>query len=222
MYTIYFNSENRGLNFDSFKKKMVEICSKHRAENRALAFAFILYDFENPQVSKILYDNEYWMALNQISGKYLTVFSLNYRRRKTNKRQRRDDTTMQMLTSIPIDYNLSTGTNELIEKYFGPDIEVKYPAILFFQVDNDSIIDSLLIELKEEEIQSAFLELKEYIKRAVDALKRIAPENRDNIREIFNNLELEVKNAKKMRSIKRRLKKVGDIVGLVSSLKGIF
>jgi len=31
-----------------------------------LAFAFILYDFENPQISKVFNDPDYWLNLNAI------------------------------------------------------------------------------------------------------------------------------------------------------------
>ena len=118
---------------------MIHICNQHRKKNRALAFAFILYDFENPHLWKILNDREYWLALNRISGEYLTVFSLNYK----EKRWPRSGYT-HMLLNVPVNFNPSIGTNELIEKYFGKTIQMRYPAILFFQVDNEKVIDSLL------------------------------------------------------------------------------
>lgn len=80
MHPIYQNSTNKEFSLKSFSERMVDICNKHRKENRAMAFAFILYDLQNPQVSKILNDREYWLALNDISGKYLTIFSLNYQK----------------------------------------------------------------------------------------------------------------------------------------------
>src|SRR5258708_2496891 len=170
---------------------MLEICNEHRAQARALAFAFILYDFENPQVSKILNDREYWLALNKISGKYLTVFSLNYQEPRSHSSATR------FLTAVPTTTNPSEGTNALIQKYFGEDVQVKYPTILFFQVNSERVVDSLLVELAEEEIEPAFLELKEYIVSAVAALRLITPNNRRNIKEIFDCLEREVKAARR-------------------------
>jgi len=223
MYTIYHNSRDEGHDFLSFKDKMIQICNQHRVDNRALAFAFILYDFENPQLWKILNDTEYWMALNEISGKYLTVFSLNYREKQKVKKHRRSEFKgFQFLTNISTKDSPSEGTNELIKKYFGDDIEVKYPAVLFFQVDKESVIDSLLFELKEEMIEPAFLELKEYIKSSVNALKQISSENMGNIKEIFDCLERDVESTKSVRKIKRVLKNSGNVIGLISSIKGLF
>jgi hypothetical protein len=219
MYTIYHNSNHKGHSFESFKQEMIQICNQHRIEKRALAFAFILYDFENPQFFKVLNDNEYWLSLNEISGKYITVFSLNYKERK---RQRHDFGRMECLTSININVNPSKGTNELISTYFGDEIQIKYPAVLFFQVNNESVIDSLLIELKEEKIEPAFLELKDYLRSSVEALKQISPKNRGNVKEIFDCLEINVKNTQFVKKIKRVSKNAGNLIGLISSIKGLF
>jgi len=215
MYNIYENNIDKGLDLGLFNKRMIDICNEHRRQNRAMAFAFILYDFENPQVFKILNDMEYWIALNKISGKYLTIFSLNYQLPQK-------DSTLHGLVPIPIMVSPSVATNGLIRKYFGSDLVVTYPAILFFQVSHDSVVDSLLVTLVEEHIESAFLELKDYIKRAVESLERIHPENKWNIKEIFDALDREVRSARNMRKLKRVVKGAGGIAELISLVKGLF
>ena len=219
MYSIYMheNADNEGLDFESFSKKMVEICNEHKQANRALAFGFILCDFDNPQIRKILNDREYWLALNEISGKYLSVFSLNY---NATQKRTRDIYVFNYLTSFSTDHKPHFVTNTLIQKYF-KEVEVNYPAILFFQVDNNSVIDSLLVDLKEQEIEKAFLEMKNYLNKAVSALKKITPENKQNVREIFNCLEAEVKSLRTARKIKRIVQNMLSVKDLLSSIKGI-
>ena len=223
MYTIFQNSTEEGFEFKSFSKRMIDICNDHRNQNRAIAFAFILYDFQNPQVWKVLNDREYWLALNEISGKYLTVFSLNYTPpvRRTRHRDM-DDGNYHMLTDVRTTFNPAEGTNLLIDKYFGPQFEVSFPAILFFQVSRNAVVDSLLIELREQQIEPAFLELRDYIQRAVDALTRIEPENNANINEIFDCLEREVRSGRSVRKFKRIAKAAGGISELLSSIKGLW
>ena len=213
MHKIFLNSQNKGLNFDSLKEKMIEICNSHRDNNKALAFAFILYDFENPQIHKVLNDSDYWIALNKISGEYLSVFSINYKPE--------DNETTLFLTSFDYNDNPSEATNKLIETYFGEEVEVSYPAILFFQVNNESVIDSLLIELKEEKIEDAFIELKQNIEASVNALKKIHKENSRNFEEIFDLVEQKVKANKNAKEIKRVAKTAGNIVALASSVVSI-
>jgi hypothetical protein len=214
---MYDNTGSGGLDFTSFSNKMVEICNEHKKANRALAFAFILCDFDNPQIWKILNDREYWLALNEISGKYLSVFSFNY---KSPQKKTRDVFVMNYLTNITADQNPRQATNILIQKYF-KETEVNYPALLFFQVDNNIVIDSLLVDLKEQEIEKAFLELKNYLNRAAFALRRITPENKQNVKEIFNCLEEEVKSLRTARKVKRATQNLFDITGLLSSIRGI-
>jgi hypothetical protein len=79
MYTIYQHSNRKGHDFNSFKEDMIKICNSHRKNGKALAFAFILYDFDNATLRKVLNDQYYWDELDHISGKYLTVFSINYK-----------------------------------------------------------------------------------------------------------------------------------------------
>lgn len=223
MYTIYQNSKQEDHNFDSFREEMMKICSRQKEEQRALAFAFILYDFENPHLWKVLNDNQYWLALNEISGEYLTVFSLNYKEKKEIKKKFDIRSRVAYrLSTVTTTSNPSIAIEELVYKYFGENISVSYPAILFFQVDNEVVIDSLLIELKEELIEPAFNELKEYFKISVEALKQIKPENRNNSKVVFDRLERKVKSTSQIKKIKRAIKNGGNIIGLISSVKGLF
>lgn len=224
MYKIYQNSTKEGYEFNSFQAKMIQICNQHRDEKRALAFAFILYDFENPQMWKILDDTQYWYALNKITGEYLTVFSLHpdNEGQKLNRIFSSGLHFICELFPVSTTLNPSKGTDELIRKYFGEDIKINYPAILFFQVDNNTVIDSLLVDLKEEMIELAYLELKEYLKSSVDALKKITSENRANIKEIFDCLDRNIESTKSIRKVKRVIKDSGNLLGLISSIKGLF
>ena len=93
---------------------------------------------------------------------------------------------------------------------------------LLFQVYDNSVIDSLLVELKEEEIEKTFLELKDYLKEAALALKKIAPKNKQNLKEIFNCLELELNSAARARKVRRVTKDAGKIIGFFSAIKGMY
>jgi len=51
------------LSNDAFAQSIIDVCEKHRSDKRALAFAFILYDFGNPQMFKILNDSDSWRSV---------------------------------------------------------------------------------------------------------------------------------------------------------------
>jgi ferritin-like protein len=98
---------------------------------------------------------------------------------------------------------------------------VNYPAILFFQVNEEAVIDSILIELEAQRIEDAFMELKQHIKLVVDVLKKIHKENSRNFKEIFDLIEAQLNRSKNSQKIKRVIKNAGSIVSLATSINGI-
>lgn len=229
MNSVFFNSKNETHSFMSFHDKFLAICAEHKQSDKALIFAFILYDFENPQISKILQDSDYWLNLDKLSGNYLTIFSFHYKpkvRYKGTWRDMLDDfmgstQVVGLMTTSFTFQNPSEDTNLLIEKYFGNNIEVKYPSVLFFQILDYKILDYVLVELDEQKLEESFLELKIYIQTAVDTLKQITTENRGNSKEIFELVESNVKSVRSRIVTSKRAKKLTSITELASSIIGL-
>lgn len=216
MQPIYINSNKKEYKY--FKENLIGLCNEFRSQNRALAFAFILYDFKSPQVKKVLEDQDYWHALNAISGKYLTVFTLHYKEKPRYK----SPNILTTLISMPIFGPPENEIDDIMIKYFDNRQKISYPAILFFQVDQSKVIDTMLVGLKDEQVENSFLEIKKYLTRAVDGLREIDPENKDNHKEIFDRLELEIDNFNTMKLIQRMTRLAGSAIGLASSIKGLF
>ncbi|HOH71059.1 MAG TPA: hypothetical protein PK984_04040 [Paludibacteraceae bacterium] len=70
-------NEKQQFDEEGFKDFFIQKCKQHKSEGRALAFAFIVYDFENHTITNILKDKNYWSALDKISGNMLSVFYIN-------------------------------------------------------------------------------------------------------------------------------------------------
>ena len=49
-------------NFDeySFEDYLMQVAKKHKDQGRAMAFAFIIYDFKNHVINEILEKRNYW------------------------------------------------------------------------------------------------------------------------------------------------------------------
>ncbi len=216
MQSIYVNS-NKG-EYKYFKENLIELCNQFRDQDRALAFAFILYDFKSPQVKKVIEDSDYWNALNVISGKHLTVFTLHYKERPRYKPKN----ILTTLISMPIFRPPENEIDDIMIRYFDNRQKIQYPAILFFQVDQNKVIDTMMVGLKHEKVEDSFLEIKKYLSRGVEALSRIDPQNKSNHKEIFDCLELEISNFQSMKLIQRMTRLAGSAVGLVASIKGLF
>jgi hypothetical protein len=220
MYPVFLNSRESG-SFQDLYTNLIEICKSHKKDDRALAFAFILYDFTNEAIREALQQETKWDALHTLSGKYLTVFSIHSKpiRRVRAKSNKPGDGYIHMLTSISSYDTPEESEQLLIDKYF--DKEVSFPSLLFFQVDDDKVIESILIELKEKGAQDTYYEIKEYIAAAVKALKKIEPNSRNNHKEIFRQVMGNVEQVKAYKDAKRVGTKVIPLVrfiGLISKL----
>lgn len=220
MYPILLNAKNEGYNFQEFAARFMQICEEHRSHGRALVFAFVLYDLENAHIAKVLKDEDYWQSLDTISGNFLTVFSIHRKPIKRGRNLLNNDNVLYHMTTVRDYHNPSETSNSLIQKYFGA-IGIKYPAVLFFQVRGEEVLDYTLIELDEENIEPAFHELKKYIKTAVDTLKMITEENRGNSKEIFDLVKDAVRAERTIKVTSRRVRKVTSIGELVSAIVGL-
>ena len=184
------------INTDQFSNGIIHLCEKHRQESRALAFAFLIYDFTNPQVIKVLEDQDYWNALNAISGKFLSIYYI-HSHEKNFAEDLKKSSFSEMRGLHPINTGISyNDLFPMLKKHLALNGNVKLPSILFFQVERKLLSDYFLIELSEEGIENSFNELKKYIVSAVKRLKMITPENYGNFQSIFENLKQEIRSTR--------------------------
>ena len=179
---------------------ILTICNEHKRTNRALAFAFILYNFKNPQIYKILRDEDYWRALNETSGRYLSIFYIsqqdNYFGQDLAESDGREQRGLHGLRTreqlIP-----------LLKPYFELEEKIELPTVLFFQEHDGLLTDYFLLGLDENKMEDSFIELQQYIQTAVDNLEKITKDNYRNSQEIFNQLKSGVEGQRLKRKIFR-------------------
>lgn len=182
--------------FFTFYIDFIDICNNQRNPEIGHVFAFILYDFQNPQILKVLKDRDYWNSLDSISGQYLTIFSINIKPKiSIRSRSAANNLIFRNMVSVNSFGDPSEAYNSIMNKYFSSSDEFKYPSVIFFQVERDEILDYMMIQLKEKQIEKSYLELQIYIQEVVDTLKQITPENSSNYKEIFNMVRVSVNSA---------------------------
>lgn len=221
-------------NFDgqNIKDHILKISAQHRAENRALAFAFLFYDFGDYTINKILKDTDYWSSLDKISGHFLSIFYLNtqdeyYKRRNleiyldNERRQRMATKSEYMSYLVPVELEptpLEKGIENL-RSTLSIDKNIKQPFILFFQTADDDILDYYIVELKQEQLEKSFIELKSHIENAVSALTEVQPEYVHNYQEIFELLKQGVKNSQFIDFFDRKIKPNLNISNIVTFIQ---
>lgn len=231
MHPIKLNNGTE-LSQQDFTKYLLNLCENQRKDGQALVFAFLVYDFENNTICEILEHRNYWLALDKISGKFLSIFYINsnddYFHRKQNeirkeeeKKQRHfsDKGYLSDLIPIQIKETPLEKTIKFLKKTFGISDYIKHPFIIFFQIADEKIIGSFVVTLKEERLEESFLELKNIIKNATDSLSTLKPENLTNYQSIFNIIEDGVKNGELVKFVKTKIiPKFSAVVTLVKTV----
>ncbi|ESU20953.1 hypothetical protein FCR2A7T_07240 [Flavobacterium cauense R2A-7] len=225
MFTVNINSKGTNSCYEQFEEEFLEICNQHKNEGRALVFAFIVYDFENAHISQMLNNSDYWISLNAVSGNYLTVFSLHYKPEDMKEKlmemmRQKMDGAIKNLHFIPANQNPSLDSNNLIKKYFGNDITINYPSVLFFQTNGEKVTDYRLIELDQERLEDSFIELKKYIRSAANALTEVNREQYDE-KTVFNLVDQTVSGIRQAIQIKKGIKIISSITELATTVTGL-
>lgn len=79
MIPIYEQEQGIGIghSFATLVNKFIETCEGHLANGRSLAFAFLLYDFEDEAIKHILKNRGGFTKLDRLSGKDSSIFYLH-------------------------------------------------------------------------------------------------------------------------------------------------
>lgn len=235
MFPIKLNSTEQ-FDQESFINLLLDICKEHKTKRRALAFAFLVYDFEDNTIQEILEHTKYWSTLDKVSGRFLTIFYINSNDEYFHERQREiqieesirqqrsaPEGMISYLQPIPPRNTPLEDTIDFLRKTFGTDCYLNHPFIIFFQTDGEYIIDSFVLELKKEKLEDAFLELKNQIKNTVEALSQVKPQYYNNHQEIFNLIRNGVIGGKYLNFIKTKIIskiKISAIVAFVKIILG--
>jgi hypothetical protein len=221
---------------EGFKNYLLDICKKHKEQGRALAFAFIVYDFEDDTIQGILDNKIWWTSLDKISGHYLSIFYINTQDSYFKRRQQEiyeDEIAsqdraasrgfMQWMRPITLQSTPLDKTVDFLKMEFKLEKDLKHPFVLFFQTDGELILDYFAVTLKQEKLEDAFHELKRQIKTAVEAIVHVAPHEFGYHQEIFSLIEAAVSNGNYGQIIKTEVIPrigIGSIFSLVKFIGG--
>ena len=94
------------------------------------------------------------------------------------------------------------------------------PAIMFFQVAKEQLLDFCVIRLKGGKVEETFNEIRDIIGDASKSLANVTEANRKNHREIYYLIEETISHRKLVRSFEKGVKKGQPIYGILKSLLG--
>jgi hypothetical protein len=141
-----------GLDFGPFLKRFDQICQDHLHGQRAKAFAFIFYDFQDHDLKKLLRNQGVFTQLDRLAGSDLSVFFLHSYSKKSTIAKFNSD----FLSKLQIE-------------------NATLPCVIFFKLKNDEIVDVLVAQLDSADLIHGFHELYQVIDRYVRSDVNDAP-----------------------------------------------
>lgn len=177
---------SRGFAPEDFEERFLEICAEHRRDGRALVFALIVHDFEQPQVYQLLQDEAYWRALDTISGHRITVFAFHA------PAVPEQESNLSFWRDSPEDP--STRIRSIVHRYFDLGSRLDLPSLLFFQANEDGVSDASVLHIRSKRTEEAFLEIREVLERVSSALSQVEDRYRENDQEMFNLVRVALNN----------------------------
>lgn len=146
MFPIFEQGSGKGIGHltASFTKRFEELCQQHLHEDRARAFAFIFYDFEDAAFRAVLKDQGVFAELDRLSGEDLSVFYLHSGRRRAVER-----------------------FNSTFLAKLGIVGDLCLPCLVFFRVQEDGIHDIAVAQLESADLIHGFHELYGHMERYI-------------------------------------------------------
>ncbi len=210
--------------FYDIKKLYADLmsCSKQEQQNQVWVFAFILYRHSDLSLARILADEHCLNAFNQISGDKLCVYSLeesvklpriaqsSHTVSSQPSSQSSSSFTTQMMFTIqyPKLENI-VSPDKITDAIFTEDIlneKLTYPSILFFEVENERISDSVLYPLREEKQNELEKEIMGCFKRVDSYLKE--HKEGEELSAIFDDIKERIKSDRAKQAVFHGVKKI--------------
>ena len=211
-----FRARIKGINGYEFIQLFNEICLELEKKNNILTFGFIIFDESNPEIRKILRDNDYWDALDKASGDRMMIFAASDKVKIAKKR----DHTIGLIAAFnpPPARSKTKSFSLLMNELFNSDALLAYPSVIFFQVENGNIFDYRLVPLNRRNTWESMFEVQKLFTSVSDVLNSITQENYGNRAEIFQLVRNELDRQEYTMYILNGPKRIADFIGVIKNL----
>lgn len=177
-----------------FMFEFEEECGLHvikdlvKDSNDSRIYGFILYTDADSYVCKVLKDNDFWTALDKISGSNWPVFAV----RPLDKLQFMQQSMRFSKAQGPsVSYMVNTSSkadsNLPIIRDFGLDVDNNLPCFVVFMWDDNDELQQMIINIEGRDIDSVYHSIEEIIKAVTNAEKAVEPQYKRTVN-VFRNV----------------------------------
>jgi hypothetical protein len=187
-----------------------------------LLYGLIVYDETNPEIRKMLNDNDFWSGLSKASGDRLAVFAIRDKRTNlsinNNISKDNQDHSEQIMYDISElkDSDYKKSYSMLISELLGYELKIQHPFVILFQIIEHKAHGFQIIKIPspKSDIYGSFKELFNAINLV---LQDITQENFKNKIEIMTLVKNEIRNRKFKQNFIKAVKPIAEFISIISA-----
>ena len=161
-------------------------------------FGAIVYSDAHAHIKKVLRDEDYWKALDKISGNRWAIFSARALLGRREIRGGGPPGTVSMMIQVWIE---PEDNKKLIEA-LGLETTEKPVFVIFTRLSNGEILKSV-IELYDDEIENTYQRIKNIVQDITSSIEQIEQKNIPDYESVFNAVDMTVQRIKTIDTLKR-------------------
>lgn len=171
--------------------------------NLSRIYGFILYTEKDPFVAKVLRDDDFWSALDSISGSNWPIFAVRPLKQGSMRNNSASSKHMSFLVST---WDEPKSNIPIIED-FGIEDSQDLPLFVAFMWDDEDNINELTIPILGSDTETIYHSIEEIVKTIAHVESAILPEYKGTIN-VFRNVKTELESLKMKHAIISRGKKL--------------
>jgi hypothetical protein len=161
-------------------------------------FGAIIYSDSHPHIKKVLKDEYYWKALDDISGTRWVIFSA----RAVEGHYRIEGGSVPGTFGMMVQVWKEPNLNKQLVEYLGISSTEDPYFVIFTRLKSGVILRSIL-KINDSTLEKAYKRIRSIIKNITYAIEKIDKENIENYESVFNAIDMSVFNIKNFDSLKK-------------------
>ena len=161
-------------------------------------FGAIVYSDVHAHVKKVLKDEDYWKALDKISGNRWAIFAARAFQGRREIRGGGPPGSLGMMVQVWVE---AEENKKLIEA-LGLKTTEKPIFVIFTRLNDEETIHSV-IELYDSSIEKTYQRIKKIVQDITESIERIEQENISDYESVFNAVNMTVQRIKTIDTLKR-------------------
>lgn len=187
------------------------VTALERDKSIASIFGVILYTDSHPYIKKVMRDEDYWNAFNEITGEKFTVLSVKPKAGRLNTPSFPPGSLGHM---VPI-WKEPRDNYKLVDAFELQDKDTsQLPLLLIFTRVKDDVL-KIEISITEQSVDSAYNSIKDSLEFCSKVIAGILPENLNNPEGLYASFSLQNDHRVRINKIKNCLKLYTFIKGLI-------